>query len=1066
MKFRVTFILGIVFPLIMGTGCGGKEEVTEFVEEKIDEHQEEIEDFIAEYGTLVLQGAVLTPDMSPNSSPSPSELQGLSVTQGLLKSQTVSGNTVSFYGFVSGELFGTASTDGDGNYNFKLSVEALRHEVSLNHPEPLLVVVSRDQQWNLELQHLVTIPLDAALIGRIIDLEAVTIETTLAFQLAVVSKIRSDLGDPNYRPGRPLTEEVSKKVGQSFRPEDEIRAAATLVVEAQQNKRSGSLEENLAISVLAKAAVGALVSGLNLDEGSWDITEVLQSILQGSVDPETVADFIDKGQEILGVGPYHDEGVDWDTIEYISGAAVKNFGPVARAIREGAGSNASLTPIIREALYGVTDFNLDAQATIEKVREDVNTGEQCGTTTDAHHHEEYTLAEGRDSSTVTNSFNTTNYYTPPRDSKSPVLKSLKTLNPTAIRGEVLTIEGTLEEESQPTKLLLSLGDTIQNYWDEDLSAHTETFTKNEDGTFSFILTFRVPAGLKIGNYKVNYFYTTDTLWNSAYAYGYASHTLPELLKEFSLQVFAPDHETSCNDGIDNDLDGCKDCQDAQCQEEPYCYVPDAGGDSFAEAEVLPLDGKTVTSTIEDPGDEDYFRFERTAGVSKGAVIMKGSYVSQVFYNEYERSLYLPRIYRWLSDGLHQCWDLGSSPASQIYLKVYSTYGRIGGYQVIAKEGQSCLDLYPPDSDGDGITDPNDNCPKRWNPTQTDQDGDAYGDVCDLCDAHNPAPECLVGGSSLLTPQKIPADGSFFDGVIGHPVETDYYTTSFGKGRTGVVVLRASSIAAQFYSSTGSYLWPKRLYQWQTDGLHQCWDISQEEIVVQVKASWDEVVRYSVTAIPDTTCEVLYPQDYDGDGIADFKDNCRQNYNPRQEDKDADTYGDVCDLCDNRSPEPACLVGGSALTNATELPINSEDLKGVISVPGEKDYFSLKVPANGIPGVILVKGSEVTIEPYVNTWRTYFRRLYNWTNEGLVQCWDIPEGQTPPQALAVAGNYERVGVYTLSVKTNTTCETLYPPDNDRDGIIDKNDNCIYSWNPDQHDCDHDGYGDVCDLCYHN
>lgn len=39
---------------------------------------------------------------------------------------------------------------------------------------------------------------------------------------------------------------------------------------------------------------------------------------------------------------------------------------------------------------------------------------------------------------------------------------------------------------------------------------------------------------------------------------------------------------------------------------------------------------------------------------------------------------------------------------------------------------------PPDADLDGVPDPADNCPNRWNPEQEDGDGDGYGDACDNC----------------------------------------------------------------------------------------------------------------------------------------------------------------------------------------------------------------------------------------------------------------------------------------------------------------------------------------------
>jgi hypothetical protein len=44
-------------------------------------------------------------------------------------------------------------------------------------------------------------------------------------------------------------------------------------------------------------------------------------------------------------------------------------------------------------------------------------------------------------------------------------------------------------------------------------------------------------------------------------------------------------------------------------------------------------------------------------------------------------------------------------------------------QVVAK-------TLPPDADNDGIPDSSDNCPDRFNPDQSDQDGDGLGDICD------------------------------------------------------------------------------------------------------------------------------------------------------------------------------------------------------------------------------------------------------------------------------------------------------------------------------------------------
>jgi hypothetical protein len=51
-------------------------------------------------------------------------------------------------------------------------------------------------------------------------------------------------------------------------------------------------------------------------------------------------------------------------------------------------------------------------------------------------------------------------------------------------------------------------------------------------------------------------------------------------------------------------------------------------------------------------------------------------------------------------------------------------------QVVQAEGPC---VKPSDSDGDGLTDAEDNCPTAKNPSQLDADGDNLGDACDLDD---------------------------------------------------------------------------------------------------------------------------------------------------------------------------------------------------------------------------------------------------------------------------------------------------------------------------------------------
>ncbi len=53
--------------------------------------------------------------------------------------------------------------------------------------------------------------------------------------------------------------------------------------------------------------------------------------------------------------------------------------------------------------------------------------------------------------------------------------------------------------------------------------------------------------------------------------------------------------------------------------------------------------------------------------------------------------------------------------------------------VLANWGSNCA---PPDADGDGVPDAQDNCPTTFNPTQADADSDGVGDHCDNCPVHS------------------------------------------------------------------------------------------------------------------------------------------------------------------------------------------------------------------------------------------------------------------------------------------------------------------------------------------
>jgi hypothetical protein len=83
-----------------------------------------------------------------------------------------------------------------------------------------------------------------------------------------------------------------------------------------------------------------------------------------------------------------------------------------------------------------------------------------------------------------------------------------------------------------------------------------------------------------------------------------------------------------------------------------------------------------------------------------------------------------------------------------------------------------------DSDGDGFSDQDDNCPCAWNPGQGDLDGDAVGDICDNC-------------PTALNPDQTDTDGdgtgnacdveAYIDKIVLTDLDNNVVTRNFSPG---------------------------------------------------------------------------------------------------------------------------------------------------------------------------------------------------------------------------------------------------------------------------------------------
>lgn len=162
------------------------------------------------------------------------------------------------------------------------------------------------------------------------------------------------------------------------------------------------------------------------------------------------------------------------------------------------------------------------------------------------------------------------------------------------------------------------------------------------------------------------------------------------------------------------------------------------------------------------------------------------------------------------------------------------------------DGDLAGDRCDPDKDGDGIDNGADICPKDADPLQEDVDLDGVGDACDVCSEDPEGAAIDRRGCSVA--QLCPCDGP----------EEDQSWKDHGK------YLKCVKKKAKKFAKKDI--------------------ISREErraLVVLARAS---------------TCGTPNPVlgDNDGDGVPDATDNCPSTSNPSQRNTDGDAFGNACD----------------------------------------------------------------------------------------------------------------------------------------------------------------------------
>ncbi len=323
-------------------------------------------------------------------------------------------------------------------------------------------------------------------------------------------------------------------------------------------------------------------------------------------------------------------------------------------------------------------------------------------------------------------------------------------------------------------------------------------------------------------------------------------------------------------------------------------------------------------------------------------------------------------------------------------------------------GGSPCDNAGGDSDGDGICDAQDNCDLTFNPNQADNDGDGIGNVCD------DTPDGPVGGD--LDCNDIV--------VIG---EAGKVTISNIAAGAKVEISGVATGFAQILVCEGGACGSMEMVN----------DLTAGEYTITVQSFNPYCFNRVVVVVTDgngggSPCDNA-GGDSDGDGICDNQDNCDFTANPDQADNDGDGIGNVCD------DTPDGVVGGALDCN--DVVVIGEAGKVTISsiAAGAKVEFS--GPSTGFAQIVVCEnGACGTMEmmnnldagDYTVTIQSFnpycFNRIIVTVTDGGVVV-DPCDGQGG--------------------------------DSDGDGICDNQDNCVFTFNPDQADNDGDGIGNVCD-----
>jgi hypothetical protein len=206
-----------------------------------------------------------------------------------------------------------------------------------------------------------------------------------------------------------------------------------------------------------------------------------------------------------------------------------------------------------------------------------------------------------------------------------------------------------------------------------------------------------------------------------------------------------------------------------------------------------------------------------------------------------------------------------------------------------------------DRDSDTFNDCNDNCPEAYNPGQENNDGDAFGNLCD-CTPNDPVnngppPDVTaslrvtrpLGGPTTIAWDQVPGAGNYptlaYNLYRGFLTQGNAFEYNYQCVQAGVTAATAACVNDPSRICTGDPLDPRPFTYFYYLASSVCMGNKESGLGSDP----------SGLPLPRHACPALTLDD-DRDGTIEASDNCPAYQNPSQADVDADFHGDACDNC--------------------------------------------------------------------------------------------------------------------------------------------------------------------------